>query len=46
MGRPFRLELSWTVHHATSRGNARQDNVFDDRDRTQFLTLLAPVVDR
>ena len=46
MGRPFRLELSWTVHHATSRGDARQDNVFDDRDCTQVLTLLTLVVDR
>lgn len=29
----------------TSRGNARQDIVREDRDRTQLLTLLAHVVD-
>ena len=34
------------VYHVTSRGNARQDIVRDDRDRMQFLTLLAHVVDR
>jgi hypothetical protein len=30
----------------SSRGNARQNIVEDDRDCTQFLTLLAHVIDR
>ena len=46
MARPLRLEFSGAVYHVTSRGNARQDIVVDDRDRSQFLTLLAHVVDR
>ncbi len=46
MACPLRLEFSGAVYHVTSLGNARQDIVFDDRDRTQFLTLLAHVVDR
>ena len=46
MARPLRLEFSGAVYHVTSRGNARHDIVRDDRDRTQCLTLLAPVVDR
>jgi len=29
-----------------TRGNARSDIVRDDRDRTQCLTRLVPVVDR
>lgn len=43
MARPLRLEFPGAVYHVTSRGNARQDIVADDRDRTQFLTLLAHV---
>lgn len=46
MARPLRIEFSGAVYHVTSRGNARQDIVRDDRDRTQFLTLLAHVIDR
>ncbi|NOU10517.1 MAG: addiction module toxin RelE [Nitrospira sp.] len=46
MARPLRLEFSGAVYHVTSRGNARQNIVVDDRDRLQFLTLLAHVVDR
>ena len=46
MARPLRLEFSGAVYHVTSRGNARQDIVTDDRDRTAFLTLLAHVIDR
>ena len=45
MARPLRLEFSGAVSHVTSRGNARQDIVCDDRDRSQFLTLLAQLVD-
>lgn len=46
MARPLRLEYSGAVYHVTSRGNARQDIVADDRDRTDFLSLLAHVIDR
>lgn len=46
MARPLRLEFPGAVYHVTSRGNARQDIVADDRDRTAFLTLLAHVIDR
>jgi REP element-mobilizing transposase RayT len=46
MARPLRLEFPGAVYHVTSRGNARQDIVADDRDRTEFLSMLAHVVDR
>lgn len=48
MARPLRLEFPGAVYHVTSRGNARQDIVADDRDRTDFLflSLLAHVIDR
>ena len=46
MARPLRIEYPGAVYHVTSRGNARQDIVADDRDRSQWLTLLAHVVDR
>jgi putative transposase len=46
MARPLRLEFSGAVYHLTSRGNARQPIVDDDRDRLQWLSLLAHVVDR
>lgn len=46
MARPLRIEFPHAVYHVTSRGNARQDIVANDRDRTQFLTLLAHVIDR
>jgi hypothetical protein len=46
MARPLRLEFPGAVYHLTSRGNARQDIVVDDRDRSQLLSLLAHVVDR
>jgi REP element-mobilizing transposase RayT len=46
MARPLRIEYPGAVYHVTSRGNARQDIVADDRDRTQFFALLAHVIDR
>jgi REP element-mobilizing transposase RayT len=46
MARPLRLEYPGAVYHVTSRGNARQDIVVDDRDRTLFLEKLAHVIDR
>ena len=41
MARLLHLEFSGAVYRVTSRGNARQDIVRDDRDRTYFLALLA-----
>ena len=46
MSRPLRLEYPGAVYHVTSRGNARQHIVADDRDRTLFLERLAQVIDR
>lgn len=46
MARPLRIEFPHAVYHVTSRGNARQDIVVNDRDRTQFFTLLGQVIDR
>jgi putative transposase len=46
MARPLRLEFPGAVYHVTSRGNARQDIVADDRDRTRWQAVLAQVVDR
>lgn len=46
MARPLRLEFPGAVYHVTSRGNARQNIVIDNRDRSQFLSMLAHVVDR
>jgi REP element-mobilizing transposase RayT len=46
MARPLRLEFPGAVYHVTSRGNARQDIVADDRDRMQWQAMLAQVVDR
>ncbi|MGA6827320.1 transposase [Nitrospira sp. NS4] len=46
MTRPLRLEYPGAVYHVTGRGNARQAIVAEDRYRTQFLTLLAHVIDR
>jgi putative transposase len=46
MARPLRLEFPGAVYHVTSRGNVRQAIVADDRDRAQFLALLAHVVNR
>ena len=46
MARPLRIEFSGAVYHVTSRGNARQHIVVDDRDRSQFLAVLAHVIDR
>ncbi len=46
MARPLRLEFPGALYHVTSRGNARQAIVADDRDRSEWLALLAHVVDR
>ena len=46
MARPLRIEFPGAVYHLTSRGNAQHDIVVDDRDRVQFLSLLAHVSER
>ncbi|MDO8355114.1 MAG: hypothetical protein Q7U76_01825 [Nitrospirota bacterium] len=46
MARPLRLKFFGAVYHVTSRSNVLQDIVLDDRDCTQFLAILAQVVDR
>ena len=46
MARPLRVEFPGAVYHVTSRGNARQAIVTDDRDRRLFLERLAQVIDR
>jgi len=46
MSRPLRLEFPGSVHHVTSRGNARQCIFFDDADRECFLDLLGTAVKR
>ena len=46
MARPLRLEYPGAVYHVTSRGNARQDIVVDDQDRTLFVDQRAHVIDR
>ena len=44
--RQLRLELPGALYHVTSRGNAQQDMVEDDRDRSHWLALPAHVIDR
>jgi len=41
MARPLRIEFPGAVYHVTSRINARQDIVADDRDRMQWLAVPA-----
>jgi REP element-mobilizing transposase RayT len=44
MARPLRLEHPGAIWHVTSRGNAQQDIVRDDVDRTRFVRRLGDVV--
>ena len=44
MARALRIEVPGAVSHVTSRGNARQAIVGDDRDRSHWLALLAHVI--
>jgi REP element-mobilizing transposase RayT len=44
MARPLRIEYPGALYHITTRGNARQDIFFGDRDHTLFLLVLADVV--
>ena len=46
MARPLRLEFPDAVYHVTSRGNAGQDIVLDDRDRSTFLRVLGRTCER
>jgi putative transposase len=46
MARPLRLQYPGALYHVTARGNARQPIYTDARDRQQFLTVLAAVVER
>jgi putative transposase len=40
MPRRLRLEFEGAIYHVMTRGNARQDIVQDDDDRTRLLTDL------
>lgn len=46
MARPLRIEYSGALYHVTSRGNGYAEVYLDDGDRTQFLEVLAGVIDR
>jgi putative transposase len=46
MSRQLRLEYPGSLHHVTSRGNARQDIFLDDQDRELFLEMLSTCVKR
>jgi putative transposase len=43
MARPLRLEYPGAIWHVTSRGNARQDIVLDDVDRSRWVEELGRV---
>lgn len=46
MAGPLRIELAHALLHVTSRGNARQRIVRDDRDRERWVEVLRQVVER
>jgi len=46
MARPRRIVVAQAVYHITARGNRRQPIYADDRDRREFISLLAKVVKR
>lgn len=46
MARPLRIEFPGALYHVTSRGNARQAILVDDRDRAAFLAVLETAVER
>lgn len=46
MSRQLRLQYPGSLHHITSRGNARQNIFLDDVDRRRFLELLGACVQR
>jgi len=40
MARPLRIEFPGALYHITSRGNAKQNIFFDEKDFTGFLAIL------
>ena len=46
MARPLRIEYPGALYHLTTRGNARDDIFFSDRDRQLFLDILGEVCER
>ena len=46
MARQLRIEYPSAIYHVTSRGNARSMIYADDKDREDFLRILALVVER
>jgi len=46
MTRPLRIEFKGAVYHITSRGNAQQAIFLDEKDFTDFLSVLCSVVKR
>lgn len=46
MSRPLRIEYPGAFYHITSRGNARKKIFRTDKDRNQFLFLLAKILKR
>jgi putative transposase len=44
MSRPLRLEYAGAFWHVTARGNERRDIYREDRDREEFLRILARTV--
>ena len=46
MTRPLRIEFAGAVYHLTSRGNAKQMIFLDEKDFTDFLSVLCLAVKR
>src|SRR6266550_1709297 len=46
MARPLRIEFPGALYHVTARGDRREDIYLDDKDHSQFLTLLGEVCHR
>ncbi len=46
MARPLRIEFRGALYHVTSRGDGRDAIYLADKDRVQYLDVLAQVCDR
>ena len=46
MARPLRIEFRGALYHVTSRGDGRDDIYLSDKDRVQYLDVLAQACDR
>ena len=46
MARPLRIEFADALYHVTNRGDRREPIYEDDEDRTEFLRVVAGVVER